>query len=313
MLQQMQEDFPSSLIRLSIDNYEQLTSLWTDKKSLHRFLLLEELWLNNCTTVEHFPERGSLPSTLQKLCLHGFPNLRGLDGEGLQSLTNLQKLEISECAKLLSLPEEGLPLSVQSLRILKGHQELKERCQKDKGRDWPKISHIKTIDISDEDEISQEITESSTQTGAWSRSTTLSQASSSYLSLSLSLSPPGIEPLVQSNTIPGPSVLRDTDPSLTLSLSPRGTAPQKKAQQQQHHVIEAPSVGESFSSCQGSSASWLIGGGNSLSLDQIDVSGDPARPSKRRRYLDSLTESASASFGDKGASSATTSTRRSFV
>ncbi|GAB4839543.1 hypothetical protein Ancab_029069 [Ancistrocladus abbreviatus] len=318
MLQQMQEedDFPSSLIRLSIDNYEQLTSLWTDKKSLHRFRFLEELWLNNCTTVEHFPERGSLPSTLQKLCLNGFPNLRGLDGDGLQSLTNLQKLEISECAKLLSLPEEGLPLSVQSLRILKGHQELKERCQKDKGRDWPKISHIKIIDISDEDETSQEITESSTQTGARSRSTTLSQASTSYLSLLpsllLSLSPPGIEPLVQSNSIPRPSVLPDTDPSLTLSLSSQGTAPQKTAKQQ-HHVIEAPSVGESFSSCQGSSASWLFGSGNSLLADQIDVSGDPAHPSKRGRYLDSLTESASASFGDKGASSATTSTRRSFV
>ena len=47
------------------------------------------------------------------------------------------------------LTEERLPASLSSL-ILRQCPLLKQRCQRDKGKDWPKISHIRFIQIEDE-------------------------------------------------------------------------------------------------------------------------------------------------------------------
>ncbi|XP_060669489.1 putative disease resistance protein At3g14460 [Ziziphus jujuba] len=94
--------------------------------------------------VESFPEEGLLPSTLTHLMMEGFTSLKRLDIKVLQQLTSLTYLEIESCPQLLHLPQQKLPTSLTVLAINKC-PILKERCQRDKGKDWNKISHIPGI------------------------------------------------------------------------------------------------------------------------------------------------------------------------
>uniref|UniRef100_F6HHZ2 Disease resistance RPP13-like protein 1 n=1 Tax=Vitis vinifera TaxID=29760 RepID=F6HHZ2_VITVI len=93
---------------------------------------------------ERFPEERFLPSTLTSLEIRGFPNLKSLDNKGLQHLTSLETLRIRECGNLKSFPKQGLPSSLSSLYI-EECPLLNKRCQRDKGKEWPKISHIPCI------------------------------------------------------------------------------------------------------------------------------------------------------------------------
>ncbi|XP_034680491.1 putative disease resistance RPP13-like protein 1 [Vitis riparia] len=93
---------------------------------------------------ERFLEERFLPSTLISLQIRGFPNLKSLDNEGLQHLTSLETLKISKCGKLKSFPKQGLPSSLSRLYI-EECPLLKKRCQRDKGKEWPNISHIPCI------------------------------------------------------------------------------------------------------------------------------------------------------------------------
>ncbi|KAK9938836.1 hypothetical protein M0R45_015554 [Rubus argutus] len=61
------------------------------------------------------------------------------------TLTSLRSLEIHDCPELESFPEGGLPRKLETLEITscgKLVETLKQRCEKDKGEDWPKIAHI---------------------------------------------------------------------------------------------------------------------------------------------------------------------------
>ena len=60
-----------------------------------------------CQGVESFPEERLLPSTLTTLEIEYFPNLKSLDGRGLQQLTSLTKLSICHCPQLQFIPQEG--------------------------------------------------------------------------------------------------------------------------------------------------------------------------------------------------------------
>lgn len=104
--------------------------------------------------LESLPEKWLLPSTLSFLGIHGFPNLKSLYNKGLQDLTSLGTLVISECEKLKYFPKQGLPSSLSCLKI-RDCPLLKKRCQRDKGKEWPKISHIPSI-VLEEDESSNE-------------------------------------------------------------------------------------------------------------------------------------------------------------
>ena len=84
---------------------------------------------------DSFPEEGLLPPTLTYLEIGWSPNLKGLNGKGIQHLTSLKLLEISECPELRCLPEERLPASLLVLNVY-GSPVL--------ARDWHKISHIPT-------------------------------------------------------------------------------------------------------------------------------------------------------------------------
>jgi Leucine-rich repeat (LRR) protein len=96
--------------------------------------------------VESFPEEMLLPSSLTSLKIDSLKHLKSLDYKGLQHLTSLRALTISNCPLLESMPEEGLPSSLSSLEIFFCPM-LGESCEREKGKDWPKISHIPDIDI----------------------------------------------------------------------------------------------------------------------------------------------------------------------
>ncbi|KAK9929318.1 hypothetical protein M0R45_026420 [Rubus argutus] len=96
----------------------------------------------NCEEeIDSFPEEGLLPTTLTSLEFGGLSNLKTINSKELKSLISLQSLKIYNCPELLCLPDDGLPISLSHLRIY-GCPLVRQRCKKDKGEDWPKISHI---------------------------------------------------------------------------------------------------------------------------------------------------------------------------
>ncbi|KAL4600679.1 hypothetical protein ACB092_11G215700 [Castanea dentata] len=125
---------------------------------------------DNCKEVESFPEEAMLPPTLTDIYITYLPGLKSL--KGFQHLTSLKKLNVFDCDKLQYLPEEGFPTSLESLDIsycpklqylpedrfpttlssliLKGCPLLKQRLERDKGEEWPKIAQIPNIVIDDE-------------------------------------------------------------------------------------------------------------------------------------------------------------------
>ncbi|KAI8537758.1 hypothetical protein RHMOL_Rhmol09G0049400 [Rhododendron molle] len=138
---------PSKLGTLDIRNCKKLVGGRRDwgvqtLPSLTSFLM----WGESEDVFESFPEEGLLPSTLTYLCLGDLPNLKSLNQRGLQLLGSLERISISECPQLQSLPEEGLPTSLNAL-FLDNCPLLKPRCRREEGEDWHKIAHIPFITI----------------------------------------------------------------------------------------------------------------------------------------------------------------------
>ncbi|GAB4841385.1 hypothetical protein Ancab_022115 [Ancistrocladus abbreviatus] len=115
-----EREFPHGLIELEIGNFEQLTSHWkeNDRRScFHKLQYLEELKIQGWNSVERFPEKNSLPTTLQLLKIWDFLNLKRMDGESLQSLISLETLEISNCPQLKFTPDKDFPSNITNLKV----------------------------------------------------------------------------------------------------------------------------------------------------------------------------------------------------
>jgi len=87
-----------------------------------------------------------LPTSLTRLSIENFPNLKCLSSKGFQDLASLKHLVIYNCEKLTSFPENGFSPSLLHLYIWKCPL-LKERCKKDQGPEWFKIAHIPCVVI----------------------------------------------------------------------------------------------------------------------------------------------------------------------
>ncbi|KAK8647419.1 hypothetical protein V6N13_121157 [Hibiscus sabdariffa] len=98
--------------------------------------------------MKHFPDEHLLPSSLTSLTISDLPYLKSLNFKSFQHLTSLQRLYIYHCPKLES-PTKMLPLSLLFLFVV-NCPLLKEHCQKEKGKDWPNISHIPVIKVDNE-------------------------------------------------------------------------------------------------------------------------------------------------------------------
>ncbi|KAK4592225.1 hypothetical protein RGQ29_016655 [Quercus rubra] len=158
---------PLNLVTLYVSYCDKLFS-----RGLQDLHSLREISIDgdNCKEVESFPEEGLLPPTLTYIKISSFPKLKSL--KGFQHLTSLKQLFISYCDNLQYLPEEGFPTSLEGLYILgcpklqylpeEGFTTtlssliinscplLKQRCEREKGEEWPKIAHIPNIVIDGE-------------------------------------------------------------------------------------------------------------------------------------------------------------------
>ncbi|KAJ9174579.1 hypothetical protein P3X46_013214 [Hevea brasiliensis] len=142
------DDLPARLNLLCITSCDKITL--RKELELNRLDALSHLEIEGgCVNIESFPEKGLLPANLISLRISRLLNLKFLDQEGLQQLTFLEKLEISCCKRLRSLPEK-LPNSLSSISI-KECPLLKARLRNKRGTDWSRIAHIPSIFIDEEE------------------------------------------------------------------------------------------------------------------------------------------------------------------
>ncbi|KAL5565896.1 hypothetical protein UlMin_029060 [Ulmus minor] len=107
---------------------------------------LTTFWIRGSADVTCFPEEGLLPPSLTSLKIANLSSLETLDNSGLQALTSLKELEIIDCPKLKTIPEERLPTSLEKLSM-SGSPLLEEKYDREKGDYWTKIAHIPSIII----------------------------------------------------------------------------------------------------------------------------------------------------------------------
>ncbi|XP_050118393.1 putative disease resistance protein RGA3 isoform X2 [Malus sylvestris] len=169
-------NYCSNLISLAdhnVSSLQSLSSLYLSEcgklqylpKGLHSLSRLEQLWIGAfCQELDSFPDF-QVPSKV--LTLYGWPKLKSLpqqiqhsasltslsisrfDGlealpEWLGNLTSLTYLGILNCENLMYLPTVEAMQRLTKLHRLEIYwcPRLKERCDKDSGPEWPKISHI---------------------------------------------------------------------------------------------------------------------------------------------------------------------------
>ncbi|KAM3741982.1 hypothetical protein ACB098_07G037900 [Castanea mollissima] len=160
-----------------IPSFPRLSYLWWENcpkmTCMPLFPNLEEgLWLLNSSwkvveeTIEmnitggrasSFPSSSSSSSSsfspplskLKLLLLCKIEELESLPEEWFKNLTSLESLYIEHCPNLTSLPEGMSHLTSLQRLTIEGCPQLKQRCEKENGEDWDKISHIPDLNIKD--------------------------------------------------------------------------------------------------------------------------------------------------------------------
>ncbi|WVZ01686.1 hypothetical protein V8G54_022492 [Vigna mungo] len=131
--------FPLNLKYIKLTNCFRLVG--SLKRALGDSPSLESLWIEK-VEAECFPDEGLLPLSLTRLMINDCRNLKKLNYKDLLELSSLEELQLAKCPNLQCLPEEGLPKSISYLAIIKCPL-LEQRCYKEGGEDWEKISHIR--------------------------------------------------------------------------------------------------------------------------------------------------------------------------
>ncbi|KAK6934004.1 Rx, N-terminal [Dillenia turbinata] len=132
------QGLPPNLKVLSIEDCEKLNPIHEWK--LHKLSSLERFTFGGYPGLVSFSNEYLLPHTITSLTIERLPNLISIS-EALQNLEVLDTLRIHDCPKLSSLPKEGLPATVCSLKVVQCPL-LSAQCERDRGQYWPKISCI---------------------------------------------------------------------------------------------------------------------------------------------------------------------------
>ncbi|XP_004306126.1 PREDICTED: putative disease resistance protein RGA3 isoform X1 [Fragaria vesca subsp. vesca] len=130
----------------------QLGSFWEDLDSFPDFQVpsqqLVSLELYGWPKLKSLPQQVQHLTSLTRLDISSFKGVETLP-EWLGNLASLMDLRISNCENLKYLPSLEAMQRLTKLQCLEviGCPLLEERCTKDSGEEWPKISHIPCIEI----------------------------------------------------------------------------------------------------------------------------------------------------------------------
>ncbi|KAJ6735226.1 hypothetical protein OIU79_002321 [Salix purpurea] len=142
---------------MSVRNLTSLTSLCiTDvtnvrepNKVFDNLSALKSLWIDGCDALESLSESIQHLTSLQSLSIADCKGLASLPNQ-IGYLTSLSHLVILNCSNLGSLPDGLQSLSNLGHLMIHDCPYLTERCKKEEGEDWPKISHIPKIWLNEE-------------------------------------------------------------------------------------------------------------------------------------------------------------------
>ncbi|KAL9231993.1 hypothetical protein vseg_007145 [Gypsophila vaccaria] len=108
-------------------------------------LNLSHLRLSSLSKLIYLPQGFQYLTSLTSLNIYEC-SLESLP-EWLPCLTSLRSLLLDNCKELKSLPEAIRHMPALSELQVYNCKHLTDRCRKTDGQDWPKISHIPSVDI----------------------------------------------------------------------------------------------------------------------------------------------------------------------
>ncbi|XP_052304605.1 putative disease resistance protein RGA1 isoform X3 [Populus trichocarpa] len=135
----------SALKSLSIQWCDELESL--PEEGLRNLTSLEVLHIADCGRLNSLPMNGLCGlSSLRRFLIQGCNQFASLT-EGVRHLTALEYLGLYRCPELNSLPDSIQHLTSLLSLVIYDCPNLEKRCEKERGKDWPKIAHIPDIEI----------------------------------------------------------------------------------------------------------------------------------------------------------------------